>query len=280
MIAQARSLSAGNAVRLVFAPPPTASGWRVLRRTSNNFTGHDDPGAVLVHDGADDQVVDTDALDNGTAYYYAVWYQMGEAWVPGGIASATPAATYADEGIEFERFVVDRIDAGLKVEIAKGRLRPASGEVMVVTSPYALPDSATFPAVSVHMDTETPAERFIGDDVDGGGIGDDGEYTDGAGWLARTMLNVAGVSMNGEERGALRQALERVVRANLEVFAAAGLDQVEFSLRDTEEHQEHGSLYLTVGTFSCTRLVRTSSPVPAIRDVRVASNPYGQEPIP
>ncbi|CAE6512573.1 MAG TPA: hypothetical protein DEO56_05830 [Nitrosomonas nitrosa] len=41
----------GNAIRLPLSPVLGASKWRVLRKESDDFSGHDDPNAYLVYEG-------------------------------------------------------------------------------------------------------------------------------------------------------------------------------------------------------------------------------------
>lgn len=245
-------LSAGNAVRVYMDPPAGAIMWRVLRRTADVFTGENDDGAVLVADDCTDNVVlDLRALVNGTTYFYRLYSWDGMAWTASPSMPAQPGASYRGDTIDPLKIVAERLQAGLVVEVGRGELLPQTGIVPVFTAPYILSDQIVFPCVTVHMDSETPAERGIGDDSVGAmhGIG---EWSEFQGWLARTQINIAGVCRTSEERHALRRALRRILQANLVVFAASGLDMIEFTFADSEELQDKAApLFMTGGTMSC-----------------------------
>ena len=42
---------AGAAFRIFVVPPSSAISYRLLRRATDEFTGHNDPGALLVYEG-------------------------------------------------------------------------------------------------------------------------------------------------------------------------------------------------------------------------------------
>lgn len=255
MISLTSPLPIGNAVRLYLTPPAGAQWWRVLRRTADAFTGAADAGAVTVIDGCtDNTVLDITALENGTLYFYHAYYWTGTAWIDGGASvTATPAATYQGDDIDPQTLIRDRLEAGLKVEVARGALRPVSGAVPVLTAPFAAPDQITFPVVSVHLEMDTRADRSVGEmhfpDEANSVTGD---WDDTEGWLSKTTLAIVGVSLNPDERIALRQAIQRVLAANASVFNEAGLVLCSFSQRDAEQFSENNApLFITEGTFDC-----------------------------
>lgn len=267
-------IPAGNAVRIYMEPPPGAVSWRVLRRTADVFTGENDDGAVVVVDDCtDNAVLDLRALVNGTTYFYRMFSWNGSAWSAEPSRSTVPGATYQGDTIDPLKIIVERLKAGLAIEVLRGDLLPQSGDVPVFTAPYALSDQITFPCVTLHLDSEGPAERGIGDDAVGPthGIGGWSEFQ---GWLARSQINIAGIARSADERHALRRALIRILQANLAVFAGAGLNQIEFSFSDSEQLTENTApLFLTGGSLSCLAHSFVAAAVPTVIDTSVSSDP-------
>ena len=287
MISFVEPLPAGNAVRLHLSPPRGAKAWRVLRRPTIAFTGPDDPGAVRVGDPNDPRpgaCLDTLGLINGVEYAYREYVHIGGQWVDGSTVTATPRAIYAGDGPDALAVVRERFALGLAEEVRRGALKPASGKVAVVTALHPLPDSTKLPCVSVHLDADEPAARFIGEQLEGAtfpsGIGADLEtdLDDSEGYLSRLRLNVVGISLNGDERNALRRALKRIFIANLPIWETAGLSLVDFAQRDDERPGDNNAvLYATVGAFACTAPARVSWTLGAIADVDVSASIPGQE---
>lgn len=281
-ISLVQPLPIGNAVWLFITPPPGALWWRVRRRTvATAFTGPDDAGAVLVADRCgDNAVLDDVGLVNDIAYFYRAYYRMpGDAWVESDIASGTPAATYRGDDIDPQTIVRDRLSAGLAVEVKRGVLKPKDGKVPVLTAPFAQPDKVVFPCVSVHLDSDSPSNRALGEMLYADDHEPGGGWTETEGWLSRVQLNIVGVSLNPDERIALRQAIQRIMTGNLPVFDAHGLVQCEFSQRDTEELEANNApLYLTSGTFTCLAPTFVSDTVGEITDVDAALTFFGMEP--
>ena len=58
MISMLQPLIAGNAIRVFIEPITGAKYWRVLKKASDTFSGHDDQSAVLVYEG-DEKVFQT-----------------------------------------------------------------------------------------------------------------------------------------------------------------------------------------------------------------------------
>ncbi|MBI1207448.1 MAG: hypothetical protein GC191_09205 [Azospirillum sp.] len=254
MIKAIYRIPVGNALRLSLEPPAGAEYWRVLRRTSDSFAGPDDAGAVVVADQSDEAaIIDSDGLANGAAYFYRAYYWVSGAWVASGTNSGTPLSSYSAADIDPLVVLRDRLRLGLADAVARGVLQPHSGEIKVLTAPFASAKDASFPVVSVHLDHDAPSDRFLGellcadaDDGIGGSIS-------GEGWHSQATLNVVGVSLNPDERIALRRAIKAIVIANLDVFESKNMWRVEFTQRDTESFQENNAaLYITSGTFTCT----------------------------
>jgi len=287
MISFVETLAAGNALRLHLTPPRGAMAWRVLRRPTNAFTGPDDASAIRVGDINDPRpaaVTDLTGLINGATYWYREYVHIGGAWREGSTVEASPEALYAGDGPDALAVVRERFALGLAEEVRRGALKPASGKIPVVTALHPLPDATKLPSVSIHLDTDTPAARFLGEQMNfetfPSGIGADmnRDLDEADGYMSRVVLNVVGVSINGDERNALRRALKRIFIANLPVFEEAGLLLCEFAQRDDEmPGQNNAVLYATCGNFSCTAPARVAWTLGAIADVTVSAFIPGQE---
>jgi len=272
-------LSAGNAVRVYITPPPAAVTWRVLRRTADAFTDQADPGAVLVLDGDDNVVVDTVALVNGTSYFYKAYFLIARAWVASPSMQITPDATYGGDDVNPARILRDRLEAGLKIEVQRGALIAESGRIKVHTGPYQREETIQFPLMFVHQDSQTISDRFVGEDVVGSERDLDGSYFNGDGVLARFVLNLGVVARNLDEREAMRRALQRILLANLAVFAAAGIIMPEWTMTDSEDLQAQGApLFMSGGQFTCVAVSWTGRRVPQIGSVVVTAGTFNMEP--
>lgn len=280
-----QTLPVGNAVRVFITPPAGAQIWRVLRRTADAFTGPNDVGAVVVVDESTDNVVlDVTALENGTEYFYRDYSTTngGVTWADSGASlSTTPVADYQGDDIDAQELVRDRLILGMAVEVQRGALVPSTGKIPVVTAPFALMDGITFPCVSVHMDSTGPAERALGEDVLNEFVDHEtGAISEAEGWLARWRIGVVGVSLNPDERIALRKAIRRVIQANLGVFDNAGLIQIQFSQSDSEENLgDNARLYRTDGVFECLSPAFVTDAGPVVVDVGQHVNVFGQDEI-
>ena len=250
MITLIQPLPVGNALRLFYSPPVTAERWRILRRSADNFTGHDDAGAFLVHEGTDEVVLDITGIANGAEYFYRAWWWDGTQWMAGGVLSGTPESTQEDESVDALVLLRDRLTAGLAAEVEAGRLGHPEGKIRVLTAPPQK-DDVFFPVVTVQLSQDAPGERFVGEVV----AADEpveGGFLEHEGWYSSVRLELVGWSFNPDERIELRKALKRLIIGNLPVFEAEGLRLVEFSQQDSEDFQTYNApVYMTWGTFSC-----------------------------
>jgi hypothetical protein len=268
MISFIQPIAAGNALRVFLEPPAGAVWCRLLRKGADTFTDQDDPSALLVQEGTDTTVVDIAYLTNGQTYYYKPFYRVGADWVAGATVFATPQAGYDDGSVDVLSFVRDRLDAGLATELERGALAHPDGHIRVLTAPPLFEDAA-FPLVTVHLQSEDPKDRALGeliaaDSFDAIG----GAWTESEGWLARTQLSIIGWTLNPDERIALRQALRRIVVANLPVFDAAGMVEVELQLQDTEDFASFSApVYQVMATLTCEAPVIVGSTAGAIKTV-------------
>lgn len=255
-----KPLPVGNAVRLIVTPPKLALKWRVLRRTTDAFTGHDDAGAVLVSAGQDNAILDVFALVNGVQYFYRAYWFDGLAWHIGGQETVTPAASYWPEHADVLTLVRDRFADGLKHEVSQGRLIPATGKIPVNTAPPQF-ENTPFPVVTAQLESDACGEQFLGDMADLDQFNEEtGEWVSSEGALFNTKLSIVGWSLNPDERLELRKSIRNIWLANREVFAGLGLFNLEFSQSDSEDFQSYGApVYLSTAVFTCQSVAAVAS---------------------
>lgn len=254
MISWISPLAVGNAVRLFLQPPAGSTLWRVLRKDANTFTGEADAGALKVYEGSDQIApLDVALLVNGSTYWYRAYYWNGTVWSASTSRSVVPAATYEDASTDVPTILRDRIEAGLVAEVARGKLFPQSGAVPVVTAPPQW-ESTAWPVVSVHLDSESRSTSSLGEmsEIDQFATGPV-EWQGFEGWLSDVRVNITAWSQNVDERAALRQALRRIIIANLGVFDDAGIVLPNFSQQDTDfiSGEYPGLVYASSAVFSC-----------------------------
>lgn len=265
MISQIAPLAVGNAVQIFMQLPAAAVHWRVLRNLTGNFPAFNDAASFTVHDAeATDPLrfIDASNLVNGTLYYYQGFYWDGSAWsTDDAPTTVTPATTYIDDSADPLTLVRDRLAVGLIADIARGKLNPVAGKIEVLTAPPVF-DDKRFPVVSVHLQSETPINRALGEEIANDELDQfTGLYDDHEGWVSKTQLQVVGWSLNADERIELRKSLRGIVVANLSVFDEALLLQVEFSQQDIEDFTTYPApVYQTMGTFTCLTPIAVNTP--------------------
>ncbi len=272
MITWAAPLACGNAVSIILSPPSGAVSWRILRRTDDEFDDQDDPEAVA-YEGLVNELDLTDyaGLVNGTAYSYRVYYWDGDDWTEGNTVEITPAASYTADGPDPQDILIERIDAGLKIEVARGNLSPPSGMAAIdVLRAFAIFETGRMPVVTVEFVSSETQDRALGE-VWGSDDDETTAWREWAGWKRHWTLVVVAWSLNADERIALRQALERIILANLQVFDAAGLYNIDCQWQDIyDDLQYDAPVYTAVGTVTCSALSRVGMAVGKIADVVVA----------
>lgn len=271
MISMVLPLHVGNAMQLLIEPPAGAVVWRVLRKASPDFAGHDDPTALLVYEGDERAFIDSMSLQNEVMQFYCAFYSADQiSWVPSQVANGTPTADYVDRTTDVLSIMRDRLEAGLLVECQRGNFLPELGYIQVYTAPPSLEQDLRFPLVTLHLESESPTERGIGemlapDQFDAIGF----DWDESEGWLASVRLTIIGWSLNSDERLELRKAIRRLVVANLPVFAGHGWVMPELVQQDVDAiNGEYPSpMYQVMSTFSCVAPVCVSGTVSAVREI-------------
>jgi len=272
MITMVQPLHVGNALRLFIEPPADAVRWRVLRKGSDTFSGDpEDPSALVAYEGDERVVVDAAHLQNEVMAFYRPFYlSFAGIWTPGPTAYGTPASFYEEHTTDVMSLVRERLEAGLKVEVERGSLVHELGYVQVYTAPPSQEQNLLFPLVTITLSSESSDVRAVGETISGDEFDSIGfDWSESEGWLASVQLEVTGWSLNSDERIELRRAIRRVVLANLPVFAAHGIDQVNLSMSDNDAvNGEYGApVYQVMASFSCVAPVRVGGRVDAISEV-------------
>lgn len=242
----------GNALRIFITPPLGAKKWRLLRNANGVFSGYNDLGASVIHDGIERVVLDTQALINGTTYHYGLFWFNGTVWAADGTNQASPNPTMAQLGVDVLSVVRDRLDCGLAVFVARGELHHKQGHIQVLTAPPLFEDTI-WPVVTVHLQTDQSNERALGEEIREPYFNEStGFWEEFEGMLTRAQLLVVAWCLNPDERNLLRRAIKGVLIGNLPVFDAAGMIQIDISQTDTEDFQSFGApVYQSMTTVTC-----------------------------
>ena len=271
MITMIQPLPVGNALRLFIQPPDGAARWKVLRNGNGIFSGHEDVSSIVAYEGDDHVAIDTAFLQNEVMAFYRPYYTAdGATWAPGPVASGTPAATYVEFTTDVMSLLRERLEAGLLVEVQRGNLISEFGYVQVYTAAPSLESDLRMPLVTLHLESEEPGERGIGEYIGGDGydaITDDWQESEG--WLARVSIAMIGWSLNADERIELRKALRRIVLANLSVFDDAGFVTVNLSQQDVDavSGEYPAPIYQVMNTFTCLAPVRVGGRTDPVREI-------------
>lgn len=254
-------LSAGNAIRVFITPPAGAKYWRVLKMGSDGFAGAEDLDyAVIAYEGDERVFVDASNLMNEVKTFYKPYYRMADdSWVAGRTADATPVGSYEEYTTDVMSFLRQRLEEGLKIEVARENILHEYGYVQVFTAPPAIEKNLRFPLVTLTLDSESPSTRGIGENISGDEFDEIGAgHFDSEGWLSDVQITIVAWSQNSNERIELRKAVRRVIIANLTVFADRGFDQVSLTAQDVDaiNGEYTVNLYQTFFTFSCIAPVR------------------------
>jgi hypothetical protein len=244
-------ISCGNAVRLVLQATAGETRWRVLRKETNGFTGHDDPGAFLVHDGDERFLTDARLLVNGVTYHYALYgFAMG-VWGAPVVATVVPEAKFTDVSVDAQELVRERLDVALHSMIARG-LAPLSKPTVSVMSIPFYTQGGELPVVTVLYAGGSATGHALGAQMSGDEF-DGSDFIGTQGWHESITLEISAWSLNAQERNTIRKALQAAIAANLGVFAESGLMNFEVqSVQDTEDTQSmNAPIYQTVIRVGC-----------------------------
>jgi hypothetical protein len=261
---QAYPLSIGNAIRFLLDYPAGAKSVRLYRSVEEVDVEELDE-AFHVYAGGETYVVDTRVPDNSKTYHYAAVFDDPGATVER--LEVKPIVAYWGVGEDAQELVRDRLFLGLQNEVAAGRLRNPTGKgaIAVYTAPPPL-DTGNFPCVSVHLDSDQPVERALGEDL----IGDAFPMVDSNGVISRVDMTVVAWSLNADERIALRKAMKRLIVGNFPVFSAAGLSLVQYEQQDDEDFQSYSApIYMARSKFSCLVAFAVVSEEQPIQSVEV-----------
>lgn len=275
MIALIEALPAGNAVRLILAPPGGAAAWRVLRRTTDTISGPEDPGAVVVGEWGDyEAIIDDDGLLNGVEQFYRVFYRdaAGQPILPlAPSRNCTPAATARDTSPDVLRILRKRVEAGLAAAVAAGRLSPRTGSVPLVVAPMVDPGKITLPIVSIHLERDAPLDHALADFIASEELAGLDGWDDTNGYLSEVSVNFVAVSLNPDERIALGKVLKHIMLVNRPVLLAHGILRPNFTLTHAELQPDQNAvpLYVASGSFSCIAPTTTTATAPEITDAVV-----------
>jgi len=272
MIVMLEPLSVGNAIRVILGPPCGSVYWTILRNTTGEFPGVTDPASQVVYTGKNVSALDFSGLTNGTTYYYCPFYWDGTTWTSDAPISAVPEVTYQDSSTDAMSVVLERLTVGIANELSAKSLVANSGVIQVLSAPPVFQDTR-FPVVTVHLLSEAPSERAIGELL----IGDHQDLENPSlwdtsnGWLARVQLAVIGWTQNPDERIAIRKVLRRLMVANLPVFDASGMVEIEFSQQDVDaiSGEYPANVYQSLGTFTCMAPVIVGDQQATFTDITV-----------
>ena len=279
MIQLASAPPCGNAAALLVSPDAGALAWSLLRRTDDDFVGVDDDDAVVVATGeGPDQVLDVDGLINGTTYHYLHYCLHDDVWRPSGhVHTVTPA--YRDQPYfhlpDVAATVRQRLDLGLRAELALQRLSHPAGAIPVLTAPPQI-ETARLPIVTVMLEQRVSEVRGVGELI----LPDRFEealWTTHEGWLDRSTIQIIGWSLNPDDRARLRNAIQRVLMLNLPVFDNAGFTQIDLQESDDADFESFNApVYQSVFTLSCLHPAIVIDRVPPINHIE--SYPNGERP--
>lgn len=252
MIRFLQPIAPGNAIRLLLGPPSGADKWRVLRKDTDDFSGQDDPDANLVYEGDDKTIVDHQFLINDQLYYYKAYYWVNGAWQASETATGMPSAAYREASTDVLSLLRDRLDWGFRVEVERGVITHDYNAVPILTAPPIFEDTR-WPCVTVHLESESPVERSLGEafmpdfyDVD------EDAWEGHEGWLASVQIQIIAWSLNPDERIEMRKAIRRIIQANLPLFDYEGIIKIEISQRDLEDFTSfQAPVYQSMCSFSC-----------------------------
>ncbi len=267
MISFLIALPAGNAVSVILTPPQGAVRWSVLRKSTDDISGVGDPGATVVYTGTDKYFVDVSGLYNESTYFYQPFYYDGSVWTSAPSRSVTPLCSFEYIDCDVLTLVRDRLALGLQAAVARGALFPQSGSIPVLTA-SPTEDNVSFPVVTVHLQSSASGDRAVGEVIGVDAPVDANDIESFEGWLERYQLTLGVWCLNSDERIAVRNAVKAIVLSNLQVFDAAGMQQIDLQFSDQEDFETYNApMFQAIGTISCIAPVAIGATVPVIQEI-------------
>jgi len=152
-----------------------------------------------------------------------------------------------------------------------------AGYVQVYTAPPSTERPLAFPLLTIHLVSESPLERGVGESLYGEDFTDfDGEAYDSEGWLARVQVNLIAWSLNPDERLEMRKILRRLLLANLPVLAAHGLTGIDISMQDVDavSGEYDAPIFQVAASLTCCApaMVRAIDPAVIVESVTVTAS--------
>lgn len=274
-------LHVGNALRLHLRPPAGALRWRVVRRADAAFSGPaPDDAQVVVFEGSEKVFLDTAFVMNDVLLFYRAYYFTSadeSVYTESNVASGMSVSNYREQSEDVLTFLRERLLVGLQVEVQRGTLSHIDNYIPVYNAAPALETDIRFPLVTIHLESDDPTERGIGEVLAPDVFDSIGDiWGESEGWIAATRLTVIGWSQNSDERIELRKALRRLVIANLQVFASKGWQQIEFGQQDIDsiDGEFPVPLFQVLGNFTCLAPVVVGGDAEPVHQVEVTANTF------
>ena len=258
-----QQFQAGNALSLKILVP-YCNAWKILRKEGGAPLSHDDAAAHVIPQRNNLSVVDADGLINGVAYHYLMFIRLKGVWSAAGkVIIATPDSTYRQLGTDVLSLVRERMDLGLNALVDRGLLTHSADQIQVLTAP-PVSTEIDWPIVTTHLQSDSSAERGLGeyiapDECDS----ETNEWSSFEGWISDVRISIIAWSQNPDQRIKLRIAIKNLLIANLSVFEAHEMINIDLSQSDTEDFEGYSvPVYQVVTTLSCQApsFVETFSP--------------------
>jgi hypothetical protein len=279
---EVRPFGYGGGVRLHWLNPADAAFHhvKIIRKTVNSFSGHNDPAATVIYSGKGVQTaphqtvfrpspavtevrhrctIDSKGVLWATTYYYAI-YAMNVAENDVSVAvvksGGTPDVSVFEE-VDVIGLLLEYISAYFKRQIAVQGLKVPSGvtELPVLDSPPLI-ENVKFPCISIHLDTDAPEGYSIGDDLNQ--LSAEGDATvHRRGYLAGFTLSITGWTENPEIRRHLYRHLKGCLLSARQLLEQSGVVNTRLTGRYAEDFEGY-NMPLFSAAFSLTGQLQAS----------------------
>lgn len=278
---EARPLTFGGAVRLLWVQPtdPVFHHVKILRKLTNDITGHTDPGATVVYSGGgvsageyrsvflpDDLIqadqyrttLDLQALSWATTYYYAIFAcnaDESEVSVAATMQARTPeASTFEEVDVIGELLAYLKSYLARQIQTAKLPVRAGVNVVQIIEGPPLI--DSKFPVVSLHLDADTPVAFTLADELDQ--LDEAGDVkVRRRGYLSEVHIRVQGWSENPDTRRHLYRTLKGALVSVRELMETLGVMNLSMTGQYLEEFEKY-NMPLFIGALTLTGQMQTS----------------------